>query len=271
VLADRARSTTNQQRLAIYGIRKEILDGENLERTVLDMMGDVTSSVLDQFVPQDVKPDLWDLKGLNTSLQQQFGFSKDFTEKVWTQEEITDFVGKKVKEDFDEQKNKLAQFFVQVQKMILLQTIDQRWKEHLQLIDHLKEGIGLRGYAQKDPLIEYKKEAFSAFENLNHVIKAESIEKLFKIQLVVQDQQAAESLVQDMVPEDDEKELIYQAPSETPSTGVALGASSSSIEDNGKSSEKKKNTWKAGPPPPQSEQSRLNRADRRKLEKKGRP
>lgn len=256
----------NQQRLAIYGMRKDILEGNNLERTVLDMMGDVSSSVLDQFVPQDVKPDLWDLKGLNTALQQQFGIHNDFTEKTWTQEGITEFVGKEVKNIFDDQKNKLAQFFEQVEKMILLQTIDQRWKEHLQLIDHLKEGIGLRGYAQKDPLIEYKKEAFLAFENLNHVIKTESIEKLFKIQLVVQDQESVENLVQEMVPEDDEKELVYQAPSETPSTGVAMGAMSSD-NDEAKTVEKKKNSWQAGPPSPQ-DQARMNRADRRKLEKK---
>jgi preprotein translocase subunit SecA len=261
----------NQQRLAIYGQRKEILAGEALERIVLDMMGDITSSVLDQFVPQDTKPALWDLKGLSTALQQQFGISREFTEKSSTQEEITEFVSKKVKENYDEQKNKLAQFFQQVQKMILLQTIDQRWKEHLQLIDHLKEGIGLRGYAQKDPLIEYKKEAFAAFENLNHVIKAESIEKMFKIQLVIQDQEAAENLVQEMVSDDDEKELIYQAPSETPNTGVALGATSTANEDAGKVPVKKKNNWQAGPPTPASDQSRLNRADRRKLEKKGRP
>jgi preprotein translocase subunit SecA len=256
----------NQQRLAIYGMRKDILEGNNLERTVLDMMGDVSSSVLDQFVPQDVKPDLWDLKGLNTALQQQFGIHNDFTEKTWTQEGVTEFVGKEVKNLFDDQKNKLAQFFEQVEKMILLQTIDQRWKEHLQLIDHLKEGIGLRGYAQKDPLIEYKKEAFLAFENLNHVIKTESIEKLFKIQLVVQDQESVENLVQEMVPEDDEKELVYQAPSETPSTGVAMGAMSSD-NDEAKTVEKKKNSWQAGPPSPQ-DQARMNRADRRKLEKK---
>lgn len=258
----------NQQRLAIYGMRKDILEGKDLERTVLDMMGDVTSALLDQFIPEDVKPDLWDLKGLNTAVQQQFGISEDFAVKKWSQNEITEYISKKVKTIYDDQKQKLAQFFEQVEKMILLQTIDQRWKEHLQLIDHLKEGIGLRGYAQKDPLIEYKKEAFAAFENLNHVIRAESIEKLFKIQLVIQDQQAAENLVQDMVPEDDSDELIYQAPSEVPETGVGLGATSSSAVDS-QPSEKKKHSWQAGPPQPQQEH-KMNRAERRKLEKKGR-
>jgi preprotein translocase subunit SecA len=261
----------NQQRLAIYGKRKKILDGENLERAVLDMMGDVTSSLLDQFVPQDVKSDNWDLKGLNTALQQQFGFSHDFSGKSWTQEEITELVGKNVKKLFDDQKEKLAQFFDQIEKMILLQTIDQRWKEHLQLIDHLKEGIGLRGYAQKDPLVEYKKEAFLAFENLNNVIKSESIEKLYKIQLVAQDQESVENLVQEMIVDDEPKELIYQAPSETPSSGVQLAGATSANENWEKQApvEKKKNSWKAGPPSPSSDQMKLNRADRRKLEKKG--
>jgi preprotein translocase subunit SecA len=263
----------NQQRLAIYGKRKDILEGKDLERTVLDMMGDVSSSVLDQFVPEDVKPDLWDLKGLNTAVHQQFGIIEDFTAKKWTQGEITEVISKQVKSIYDSQKQKLAQFFEKVEKMILLQTIDQRWKEHLQLIDHLKEGIGLRGYAQKDPLIEYKKEAFAAFENLNQVIKAESVEKLFKIQLVIQDQQAAEELVQDMVPEDDVQDLIYQAPSETPNTGVGLGLGASSTAEkvntnaSANAAEKKKHSWRAGPPQPQSE-AKMNRAERRKFEKK---
>lgn len=266
----------NQQRLAIYLQRKDILYGEHLDRTILDMMGDVSSATLDQFVPEDVKPELWDLKGLNTATQQQFGFNIDPLlngSKSPTGNEITSFVGQKVKEIYDHQKTKMGQFFDQVQKMILLQTIDQRWKEHLQMIDHLKEGIGLRGYAQKDPLIEYKKEAFLAFEQLNQIIKSESVEKIFKIQLMVDNQQAAQELMEEMMPEESDEQLVYQAPSEVASSmeigqgsGGALDSDASRASD--APVEKKKMSWQAGPAPTSNQ--KLNRAERRKQDKKGR-
>jgi preprotein translocase subunit SecA len=80
--------------------------------------------------------------------------------------------------------------FAQVQKMILLQSIDQHWKEHLQAVDQMREWINLRAYAQKDPLVEYKQEAFKTFEEMNFNVKADAIEKLLKIQLVLQDPNA---------------------------------------------------------------------------------
>lgn len=257
----------NQQRQAIYTLRRNILEGINLERTILDMLGDVTSVTLDTYVPESSKPEQWDFKGLNTALQHQFGFSVDFENlKPLDLENINKNVSAKVKEVFEKQKQSIGPFFDQVQKMVLLQTIDQRWKEHLALIDHLKEGIGLRGYAQKDPLIEYKKEAFIAFENLNSVIQSETIEKILKIQLVVEEQQSTD--FQDlMLPDQDQSDLVYASPSEE-SIGSSI-TSAASIHQNSNSSsagnEKKKMSWQAGPP---QDGPKLNRAERRKLEKK---
>ena len=150
--------------------------------------------------------------------------------------------------------------FEQVQKMILLQTIDQRWKEHLALIDHLKEGIGLRGYAQKDPLVEYKKEAFGAFENLNSLIQSETIEKIMKIQLVMEEQQPGE-FENLMLPDQDQSELVYGTPSEQ---SLEMGGSPAS-RGTPNSGEKKKMSWQVGAP---SDGNKMNRAERRRLEKK---
>src|SRR5690606_7010886 len=111
----------------------------------------------------------------------------------------TEVVSKGIKEAFERQKESMGPFFQQVQKMVLLQSIDHHWKEHLQIIDKLKEGINLRGYASKDPLIEYKKEAFTAFENLNNIIKADVIEKIMKVQLV--SQEAGEDVLDSLRPE----------------------------------------------------------------------
>ncbi|MGE3759302.1 MAG: preprotein translocase subunit SecA, partial [Pseudobdellovibrionaceae bacterium] len=184
----------NQQRTAIYKMRRQILEGKDLEQTFKDMMADVTSALLDTFVPEKAKPEDYDLNGLNTGLQQQFGLHIDFMEDERKDgEKIVKKVSDSVKMIYDRQVGALGQFFGQIQKMILLQSIDARWKEHLQYIDSLKEGIGLRGYAQKDPLIEYKKEAFNAFETLNRAIYGEAVEKLLKVQIVINDQNPLET------------------------------------------------------------------------------
>ena len=254
----------NQQRLAIYTLRRNILEGNNLDRTVLDMLGDVTSVTLDNHISESIKPELWDIKAFNVALQHQFGFTLDDIEPAQLNiEYFNEAVGSKVKEIYEKQKATMGPLFAQVQKMILLQTIDQRWKEHLALIDHLKEGIGLRGYAQKDPLVEYKKEAFLAFENLNSLIQSETIEKLLKIQMVLE-QPENEDFQNLMLSEQDQDELVYDAPSEQniPASARTLEPSSSNSQT---LNDKKKMSWQAGPA---NEGQKLNRSDRRRTEKK---
>lgn len=254
----------NQQRTIIYGLRKKVMEGQDLERTYLDYLGEVTSSILDNFVPEDGKKESIDLVGLNTALQQQFGLRIDFESfPVLNSETITEAISKSVKDIFDRQKQSLGQFFVQIQKMILLQSIDQRWKEHLQMIDRLKEGIGLRGYAQKDPVIEYKKEAFAAFEKLNVIIRNEAIEKLLKVQLV-----APESALQDMqemMGDQNLDELNYSGANELDAGGgIQAGPPTPQAEASGSGKQKMKMV--AGPPAPSNDRN-LNRADRRRMEK----
>jgi len=257
----------NQQRQAIYSLRKNILEGVNLERTILDMLGDVVSITLDAHVPEESKVEQWDLKGLVIALQHQFGLTLELESlQSMTLPKINELVSHEVKAIYERQKQTIGPFFEQVQKMILLQTIDQRWKEHLALIDHLKEGIGLRGYAQKDPLVEYKKEAFIAFENLNGVIQTETIEKVMKIQLV-HDQEQQSEFQNMMLDGQDQSELVYQAPSEE-NIGEAFSeiARVSEPSTSSSNSDKKKVNWKAGPS--QSDNQKMNRADRRRMEKR---
>jgi preprotein translocase subunit SecA len=190
----------NKQRTAVYGLRREVLKGETVETIVKEMLGDVVSHHLDIFVDEKARKEEWNLPGLDIAAQQQFGVVTDFASKPsvdigMINTTMKDTVGNA----FDSQKQHLGQFFPQVQKMILLQAIDQRWKEHLQRIDQLREWVNLRAYAQKEPLNEYKREAFRLFEEMNFLIKSETIEKLFKIQLVANpaessDEAAAESL-----------------------------------------------------------------------------
>lgn len=175
----------NEQRKAIYQMRRNVLEGGDFERVILNFLGDATSDILDTYANENVKKSEWDIKGLQTALMQQFGLNIDFGEvSNLTADGLTEKVSSSVKELYDKQKSSLGEHLKDIQRMILLQTLDNLWKEHLQFIDHLKEGINLRGYAQKDPLVEYKKEAFIAFEKLNRKIKAATIEKLIRVRLV---------------------------------------------------------------------------------------
>ncbi|MBX3034548.1 MAG: preprotein translocase subunit SecA [Bdellovibrionaceae bacterium] len=244
----------NQQRKAIYTMRRRALEGQDIDRTVLDMLGDVTSIILDTHVPAERKKEEWSLDGLNNALMTQFGFKLDFDQVPVHAEKITEEVSRKVKEIYDRQRATMGSFFDQIQKMVLLQTIDQRWKEHLLVIDKLKEGIGLRGYAQKDPLIEYKKEAFNAFETLNNVIKSDAIEKMMKVQIVAQQ---AEEAVERFRPEAQDLEGLNYQGGEESGGGVMESQATPAAPT------KRRMTYSNEPPP----DAKMNRADRRRLDK----
>jgi preprotein translocase subunit SecA len=173
----------NQQRGMVYSIRRDVLQDIDVERKVLDMMGDRTSDLLEAFIPDEIKKETWDLEGLNTSLQKQFGIELNLSEQS-SSAEITSQVSAAVKAAYEDQKDNLKELFPRIRKIIYLQTIDTQWKDHLKTVDQLKEGINLRAFAQKDPLVEYKKEAFMAFEEMNRQIQEETIEKIFKVSVV---------------------------------------------------------------------------------------
>ena len=253
----------NQQRNAIYGMRRRALEGQDVEKTVLDMISDVISEFLDTYVPQGGKKSDWNIEALNNMLSQYFNFVLDPSKTMsMTDSQIETEVQQKIRQNYDGQKKSMGQFFHQVQKMILLQVIDQKWKEHLYVIDKLKEGINLRGYAQKDPLIEYKKEAFNAFEKLNNQIAKEMVEKIMRVQLVLEGPEAQEQLKQSLgQDESDLEDLNYSAPSDGPmEMGQGAGQAGS---DGGP---RNRVTMTSRP----ADDQKMNRADRRKMEKRGR-
>jgi preprotein translocase subunit SecA len=244
----------NQQRGIVYGLRRQVLNDIDVERKILDMMGERVSDLLDQFVPNEDKKDNWDLDGLKISLKKQFGVDLDFKESM-SADEITEQVSKTVKMAFDDQKESLGEVFPRIRKIIFLQTIDIQWKDHLKTVDRLKEGINLRAYAQKDPIIEYKKEAFKAFDEMNSQIQSETLEKLFKVSLVSpQDVDERELL------DDDSQDLNYEGSEQSESAlrnpQAIAGLSNKTVMDQG-------SRFRA-----QSSEQNLSRAQRRKLEKK---
>tara|TARA_B110001454_G_scaffold16145_2_gene14614 strand:+ start:27081 stop:29741 length:2661 start_codon:yes stop_codon:yes gene_type:complete len=242
----------NIQRNAIYQMRRNVLEGNEIGTTILEMLGDVTSNVLDVNMPEGAPRDQWNVEGLTVSLSQNFGIRLDPSIYAGTADQITEAIKAAIKHVYETQKTEMGQYFDQVQKMILLQSIDTKWKEHLLVIDKLKEGIGLRGYAQKDPLIEYKKEAFMAFEQLNASIRQEVAEKLMKVKIVAQ--QAQEALESFMPEEQDLSELNYQSPQEQ-DIGRGLEAP--------ETKPRNKMTYSSGP----ADDGKMNREQRRRLQK----
>jgi preprotein translocase subunit SecA len=177
----------NKQREIIYRMRREILGGESQADTVAEWIDDLVTSTLDAYVPESAHPEDWDLAGLGQALHQQFDVriaSAAFME-VTSRAGIEDLVGAAVKARYAERERELGEDLMRaLERHELLIVIDQQWKDHLLSIDHLKEGIGLRGYGQRDPLTEYKREAFDLFEDMYERVKAAVVERLFKVQVV---------------------------------------------------------------------------------------
>ncbi|MBC6414949.1 MAG: preprotein translocase subunit SecA [Bdellovibrionales bacterium] len=178
----------NQQRMAIYKMRNNIMFGKGLERVFLDYLGDLISHQLDQIASENIKKENWNLKTLDYFLKKVFDLSVSWPRlEELSLEFINEKVQTSIKKLFEEKKEELSEHFESVLQFLFLQTIDSHWREHLENVDRLREGINLRAFAQKDPLVEYKKETFHMFETLNLSIAKEVIEKFFKIQLSSQE------------------------------------------------------------------------------------
>ncbi len=177
----------NQQRKTIYSMRKSLLEKTGSGNTAVsekikEMLSEVTSDLLDTYANEETKRELWDLKGLKVAVEKQFGIDIDIPDEI-TGDHLTELVVSQVKERFESQKTTLAPVFEDVEKSILLSAIDHYWKEHLQRVDRIRDWVNLKAYAQKDPLLEYKKETFQAFEEMNQFIHRDTIEKLMKVQI----------------------------------------------------------------------------------------
>ncbi len=182
----------NKQRQEIYDFRREILQADNLGEQILEMAEDRVGLLVDIHCPEDRHPEDWDLEGLSAAVATQFGFPVEVTARgrEAVEDEINAVVRAAYKRKTEELGPELMKF---LEKELLLRAIDMQWKDHLLSIDHLKEGIGLRGYGQRDPVVEYKKEAFELFADLGDRIASETVAKLFKIQ-VAREEELRESV-----------------------------------------------------------------------------
>jgi len=177
----------NQQREVIYSQRREVLGGEDLKESVLEMVEEQTEGMIDLYTDEKKDPADWDWKGLQDAIYQQFSFRwapPSLEENGLNQARLKEMIFEDARKVYLKKEEESGETTLRyLEKVLMLQSIDYHWKDHLLAIDQLKEGIGLRGYGQKDPLIEYQKEAYQMFLEMLDRIKGDTIQKLFAIQI----------------------------------------------------------------------------------------
>jgi preprotein translocase subunit SecA len=179
----------NKQREAVYGLRRQLLEGLDQKDLVLeDYVAAILAGLLDQFAPKDAHPDTWDEKGLRNALFTRFGVdivADGIKPGDLNRAELGDAIFEKLKARYDAKEQLIGPDAMRHhERMIMLSVLDQQWKDHLLNMDHLKEGIGLRGYGQHDPLVEYKRESFDMFEAMMERFQEETVRYLYLMQII---------------------------------------------------------------------------------------
>src|SRR5580692_10363883 len=192
----------NKQREVVYHRRRELLSGASLKADVLDMCDALIEEIAGAHGNNEIDPAEWDWKAIDDAFFKQFKFrpglnaQTEFDGKpIHGSDDLSDVGTERVHQLYDQRETEFTEPVMrQIEKIVMLQTLDMLWKDHLLAMDHLKEGIGLRGYAQVNPLVEYQKEGFTMFEALMAVMQQDVVEKVFSVQ--VQRQQDVEQIQQ---------------------------------------------------------------------------
>jgi preprotein translocase subunit SecA len=186
----------NDQRKAIFAQRREIMEAEDLSEIAQDMRHQVAEDLVDFYMPAKTYADQWDAPGLYAAVIEKMGM--DLPIIKWAAEEGVDqgvMVERLIAESDKLMAKKLEAFgpetMKSIEKQLLLQTIDAKWREHLVTLEHLRTVVGFRGYAQRDPLNEYKTEAFTLFESLLNSLRQEVTQKLALIRPLTEEEQRA--------------------------------------------------------------------------------
>lgn len=176
----------NRQRKVIYEQRKKVLRGDNLWSDIQEMVEEIVADLLFEYVNDKGNPEKWNLKGLEDTLFKQFSLRLNLTNsaEINSAQSISDFIIQNVQKLLHDKENDFGQELMNyLMKVIMLQAIDTHWKEHLLAMDHLREGIGLRGYGQKDPVREYQREGYEMFMEMIFHIKMDTLEKLCLVKI----------------------------------------------------------------------------------------
>ncbi|HLJ27585.1 MAG TPA: preprotein translocase subunit SecA [Candidatus Angelobacter sp.] len=178
----------NKQREAVYGLRRQLLEGVEQKELILDdYVAGIVAEALDKFAPRNLHFDQWDTEGLKKVLFENFGLDlvqRGVDLEALNRQELGDAIFDKLRESYEEKEKQLGTDGMRYhERMIMLSVLDTQWKDHLLNMDHLKEGIGLRGYAQHDPLVEYKRESFDMFESMMQRFQEDTVRYLFHMRI----------------------------------------------------------------------------------------
>jgi preprotein translocase subunit SecA len=179
----------NKQRVAVYGLRHQLLEGVDQKELILeDYVSSILSDLMDQFCAVKVHAADWDLKGLKDAIFTRFGvdiLAEGIQPETLNRAELGDAIFDKLKGRYDAKEKLIGPDAMRYhERMIMLSVLDAQWKDHLRDMDHLKEGIGLRGYGQHDPLVEYKRESFDMFEAMMQRSQEEAVRYLYLMQIL---------------------------------------------------------------------------------------
>ncbi|WP_227269218.1 preprotein translocase subunit SecA [Roseobacter weihaiensis] len=231
----------NEQRKVIFGQRREIMEASDLSEITMDMRHQVIDDLIDQYLPPNTYADQWDADGLYAAAQEQLGV--DVPVMDWVEEDGVDdeaIRDRLVASTDAYMKDKAEQFGAEnmrnIEKQLLLQTIDAKWREHLLTLEHLRSVVGFRGYAQRDPLNEYKNESFQLFEGMLDSLREDVTQKLSQIRPMTEEEQQA------MVEQIRAQQAAAQAGAVAAAPAMA-GAGGEAGQPNGGFVEEDQSTW----------------------------
>ena len=183
----------NDQRQAIYSLRNQLLNEDNISEAIKDLIYEEMLAVSNDFIPLESVESQWRLDDLNKYLTDNYLIEEDIKKKVNDDQTlnpvtIADFIADIAEKKYQEKYSKIKDNLAQLEKQVMLQILDVHWKDHLGEMDHLRQSVGLRAYAQKNPKNEYKREAFEMFEVMLNEINSEAIKVLFRLELASEEE-----------------------------------------------------------------------------------
>ena len=186
----------NKQRQAVYGLRRQLLEGLDQKELILqDYVRDIVGGLLDKYAGKDTRPEDWDIASLKNQVFTRFGVDiekEGIDPEKLNRQELGDAIFDKLKERYEAKEQLIGPDAMRHhERIIMLSVLDQQWKDHLLSMDHLREGIGLRGYGQHDPLVEYKRESFDMFEAMMERFEEDTVRYLYLMQVIEAPQRPA--------------------------------------------------------------------------------
>ncbi|OPX89792.1 preprotein translocase subunit SecA [Pelotomaculum sp. PtaB.Bin117] len=202
----------NQQRELIYRQRRQVLTGGNLKENIMEMIGAVVERAVTTYAPEGVYPEEWDLKGLLEHAEQIFlpnsGLAPEDLAEMG-RNELQSFLIERSKEMYEAREQELGEEMMrEIERVVMLRIVDEKWMDHLDAMDQLREGIGLRAYGQKDPLVEYKFEGYEMFQNMIDSIQDDVVRYIFRVNVVQPEQRQKRQVVENRYAEEGPKQPV---------------------------------------------------------------